>query len=135
MELDRTTVKSRVINIFKDESGNVESALVIIPLITLFLATLQLIVTVNFRNVDLTMVQNRASAQATQQQVFSEDRLVKLNSYDSFDELRMLIVTKKREIPQIFPWVSKFLSGRQLNLKGVALIEEPEKCKGGYWMC
>ena len=69
MESDKTTMKRRVINEIKDERGSVESALVMIPLITLFLITLQLIVTVNFRNLDLTTVQNRASAQATQQQV------------------------------------------------------------------
>ena len=95
----------------------------------------QLIVTVNFRNIDLTTVQNRASAQATQQQVLNEDRLIKLNSYDFFDQLRLLIVKKKREIPQIFPWVLKILGGKQLNLSGVAVLEEPEQCKGGYWVC
>ena len=135
MESDRATVKRRVISVIKDESGNVESALVMIPLITLFLITLQLIVTVNFRNIDLTTVQNRASAQATQQQVLNEDRLIKLNSYDFFDQLRLLIVNKKREIPQIFPWVLKILGGKQLNLSGVAVFEEPEQCKGGYWLC
>ena len=130
-----TTVKRRVISVIKDESGSVESALVMIPLVTLFLITLQLIVTVNFRNIDLTTVQNRASAQATQQQVLNEDRLIKLNSYDFFDQLRLLIVNKKREIPQIFPWVLKILGGKQLNLSGVAVFEEPEQCKGGYWLC
>ena len=135
MESDRTTVKRRVISVIKDESGSVESALVMIPLVTLFLITLQLIVTVNFRNIDLTTVQNRASAQATQQQVLNEDRLIKLNSYDFFDQLRLLIVNKKREIPQIFPWVSQILGGKQLNLSGVAVFEEPEQCRGGYWMC
>ena len=135
MESDKTTMKRRVINEIKDERGSVESALVMIPLITLFLITLQLIVTVNFRNLDLTTVQNRASAQATQQQVFNEDRLVKLNSYDLFDQLRLLIVSKKREIPQIFPLVSKLLGGKQLNLSGVAVFEEPEQCKGGYLLC
>lgn len=135
MESDRTTVKRRVISVIKDESGSVESALVMIPLVTLFLITLQLIVTVNFRNIDLTTVQNLASAQATQQQVLNEDRLIKLNSYDFFDQLRLLIVNKKREIPQIFPWVSKILGGKQLILSGVAVFEEPEQCKGGYWLC
>lgn len=135
MESDRTTVKRRVISVINDDSGSVESALVMIPLVTLFLITLQLIVTVNFRNIDLTTVQNRASTQATKQQVLNEDRLVKLNSYDIFDQLRLLIVNKKREIPQIFPLVSSFLGGKQLNLSGVAVFEEPEQCKGGYWVC
>ena len=96
MESDRTTVKKGVLSVFKDESGSVESALVMIPLITLFLITLQLIVTVNFRNIDLTTVQNRASVQATQQHVLNEDRLVKLNTYDIFDQLRLLIVSKRQ---------------------------------------
>ena len=135
MESDRTTVKKGVLSVFKDESGSVESALVMIPLITLFLITLQLIVTVNFRNIDLTTVQNRASVQATQQQVLNEDRLVKISSYDIFDQLRLLIVSKRREVPQIFPWISKILGGKQLNLSGVAVFEEPERCKGGYWLC
>ena len=135
MELGRSALRNRVFNVIKDESGSVESALVMIPLIILFLITLQLIVTVNFRNVDQVMIQNQARVQATRQQIFNEDRLVNLKSYDIFDQLRLLIVSKKHEVPQIFPWVSKLLGGKQLSLSGVAVLEEPEQCNGGYLVC
>ena len=135
MELGRNALRNKVFNVIKDESGSVESALVMIPLIILFLITLQLIVTVNFRNVDQVMIQNQARVQATRQQIFNEDRLLNLKSYDIFDQLRLLIVSKRHEVPQIFPWVSKLLGGKQLNLSGVAVFEEPEQCNGGYLVC
>ncbi|MEY4422735.1 MAG: hypothetical protein RL581_1273 [Actinomycetota bacterium] len=67
------------------EDGNVESALVIVPLIALFLATLQLIATVNLRNVEMTSTQNRASSQAIWQEINQNDQAIKLDSGSPFD--------------------------------------------------
>ncbi len=117
------------------EDGNVESALVIVPLLALFLATLQLIATVNYRNVDMTTTQNRASSQAVWQQVNAADQEIKLDSGSSFEKLRLLVVKTEREIPQIFPGISALLGGKKIRTSGTAVIEEPEECWGGYVLC
>ena len=117
------------------EKGNVESALVIVPLIALFLAVLQLIATVNFRNVDLTTTQAKATQQGIWQQVNPGDQEIKLDSGDPFEKLRLIVVKTEREIPQIFPGISRLLSGKKIRSAGVAVIEESEQCWGGYVLC
>ena len=117
------------------EEGNVESALVIVPLIALFLATLQLIATVNFRNVDLTVAQNQASKQSVWQEIKPGDQEIKLDSGSAFEKLRLLVVKREREIPQIFPGISALMGGKKIRTSGTAVIEEPEDCWGGYVLC
>lgn len=117
------------------EVGNVESALVIVPLIALFLATLQLIATVNFRNVDLTVAQNQASKQSVWQEIKPGDQEIKLDSGSSFEKLRLLVVQTEREIPQIFPGIASLMDGKKIRTSGTAIIEEPEDCWGGYALC
>ena len=117
------------------EDGNVESALVIVPLIALFLATLQLIATVNLRNVEMTSTQSRASSQAIWQEINQNDQTIKLDSGSPFEKLRLLIVKSEREIPRIFPGISSLLGGKKIQVAGTAVIEESEQCWGGYVLC
>lgn len=117
------------------EAGNIESALVMIPLLSLFLVTLQLIATVNYRNVDMTATQNQASTQAIWQEINPDDQEINLASGSPFEKLRLLIVKTEREIPQIFPGVSALLGGKKIRTTGTAVIEEPEQCWGGYVFC
>ena len=117
------------------EAGNIESALVMIPLLSLFLVTLQLIATVNYRNVDMTATQNQASTQAIWQEINPDDQEINLASGSPFEKLRLLIVKTEREIPQIFPSVSALLGGKKIRTTGTAVIEEPEQCWGGYVLC
>lgn len=117
------------------EDGNVESALVIVPLIALFLGTLQLIATVNYRNVDMTATQNKASYQAVWNQVNPGDQELKLASGSAFEKLRLVVVKVEREVPQIFPGISRLLGGKKIRTTGTAVIEEPEDCWGGYALC
>ena len=126
---------AKIIRYLKNDSGNVESVLVILPLLSLFLITLQLIATVNLRNVDMTTAQNRASYQATQSTSGQSHQMMELDSGDLFSKLRLLIVRVERDIPQIFPGLGNLLGGKTLSSSGVAVYEEREECSGGYLLC
>ena len=125
----------KLLKYIHSEAGNIESALVMIPLLSLFLVTLQLIATVNYRNVDMTATQNQASTQAIWQEINPDDQEINLASGSPFEKLRLLIVKTEREIPQIFPGVSALLGGKKIRTTGTAVIEEPEQCWGGYVLC
>lgn len=125
----------KLVKYLHSEDGNVESALVIVPLIALFLGTLQLIATVNYRNVDMTATQNKASYQAVWNQVNPGDQEIKLASGSTFEKLRLIVVKAEREVPQIFPGISSLLGGKKIRTTGTAVIEEPEECWGGYALC
>lgn len=125
----------KLLKYLHSEDGNVESALVMVPLIGLFLGTLQLIATVNYRNVDMTATQNKASYQAVWNQFNPGDQEIKLASGSPFERLRLIVVKAEREIPQIFPGISNLLGGKKIRTTGTAVIEEPEECWGGYALC
>ena len=125
----------KLVKYLHSEDGNVESALVIVPLIALFLGTLQLIATVNYRNVDMTATQNKASYQAVWNQVNPGNQEIKLASGSTFEKLRLIVVKAEREVPQIFPGISRLLGGKKIRTTGTAVIEEPEECWGGYALC
>jgi len=128
-------VMKNLVRYLHSDKGNVESSLVIIPLLALFLATLQLIATVNYRNVDMTKTQNKAGYQAVWQEVNPGDQEIKLASGSPFEKLRLLVVKAEREVPQIFPGISALLGGKKIRTTGTAVIEEPEECWGGYVIC
>jgi hypothetical protein len=125
----------KIIRRINAEAGTVESALVLIPLLMLFLATMQLIVTVNFRNLDMASTQNQASLQAVHQVVEPRNELIDLRSGDFFTKLRLLVVKSERNLPEIFPGINELLGGKKLRTTGVAVYEESEECSGGYLVC
>lgn len=125
----------KIIRRINAEAGTVESASVLIPLLVLFLATMQLIVTVNFRNIDMASTQNQASLQAVHQVIDPGNQLIELRSGDFFTKLRLLVVKSERNLPEIFPGINELLGGKKLRTTGVAVYEESEECSGGYLVC
>ncbi len=109
----------------RDEDGVVESALVVIPLMALFLITAELIVAVNYRNLDLTYAQSAASTAAISSVVSSSDEVISFSSPHSFDELRLVVTHRTRLIPRLIPALP-FLSGvgtPATEVTGVAVME------------
>jgi len=108
----------------KDERGNVESSLVLIPLLFLFLIAVQLILAIGMRNADSLHASDQASTRAISG-IFSEsDREEKLKSPDRFSNLSILITTQSRKIPALVPGLTALL-GRDLetDVQGIAIIE------------
>jgi hypothetical protein len=108
----------------KDERGNVESSLVLIPLLFLFLIAVQLILAIGMRNADSLNASDQASTRAISG-IFSEsDREKKLKSPDRFSNLSILITTQSRKIPALVPGLTALL-GRDLetDVQGIAIIE------------
>lgn len=110
--------------IIKDESGNIESAMVLIPLLFLFLCSIQLVTAIQVRNFDQNEVQSQASSRAISGSFTETDSIFSISSRNSFEDQKMLIVSKLRDIPILIPGLSKVLGGRlQSDVKGVAIIE------------
>jgi hypothetical protein len=110
---------------WRDQEGVVESALVIIPLMALFLIAIELIVVVNFRNMDLTYAQSAATTEAITSVVPSSDEVISLSSPRSFDELRLVVTHRTRLLPRLLPALP-FLSGvgtPSTEVSGIAVME------------
>ena len=109
----------------KDESGSAESAMVLIPVVFLFLCSMQLVTTIFYRDVELRDVQSQASTRAISGEVANGDAFISIPSPDRFQDLKLLIVSKRREIPTLVPGLGKIL-GRFLesNVTGIAVLEQ-----------
>lgn len=108
----------------RQESGNVESSLVLIPLVFLFLISVELIVATNLRNSDFALAQSDASSRAISGVVTSSDRVIELSSPDSFTHMKLLITRRKHSLPQLVPGLVALLGGNAVvEVNGAAVME------------
>jgi hypothetical protein len=122
-------LKRSIFTEIKSEEGSVESALVLIPLLILFLLAVQMGIVVNYRNMDQMYAQSAASSRAISGQIYISDQVIDLNSPDSFQQLKLLLTEKKRRIPTVLPSAllpglsAIFGGGKQTSARGLAVIE------------
>ena len=115
---------NRAVKGVKNESGSVESALVLIPLLILFLVTMQIGVAINFRNIDRTFAQSEASERAISGQFASGDQVMKINPFGTFNSLGILITRKVSSIPILIPFIGSFINrGHRSEVSGIAVLE------------
>ncbi len=110
--------------LIKDESGNIESAMVLMPLLLLFLCSIQLVSAIQIRNFDQSEVQSQASTRAISGTFAETDSIINISSSNPFEDQLLLIVSKRRDIPILIPGLSKVLGGKlQSDVKGIAVVE------------
>ena len=116
--------RKEVWRIIRDERGHVESSLVMIPLLFLFLIGIQLILAIGMRDADSLIASDQASTRAISGNFSQSDREQKLQSPDRFSNLSILITMHSRKIPELVPGLAALL-GRELetDARGIALIE------------
>ena len=112
-------------NYFSNESGNIESAMVIIPLLVLFLIGAQLIVATNMRTLDMAITQSHASERAITGVLYASDEVIDLNSPDAFEKIRILVTHKSRAIPQLLPNLIAMINrSPRVEVSGIAVMEK-----------
>ena len=104
------------------EDGNVESALVIIPLMVLFLIGAQIIAATNIRNADLAMAQGDAAARAISQEFYLDDEIVEIGG--RVEKIRVLVTHRSHTVPQLVPGLIELMGGAPVtDVVGVAVVE------------
>lgn len=107
-----------------DEHGSVESAMVIIPLLILFLLGAQLIVATNMRTLDMALTQSQASQRAISGVLIASDEVIELKSPDAFEKIRILVTHKSRTIPQLLPNLIAMINRNpRIDVSGIAVME------------
>ena len=121
--LQRKRVAKAITSLRKDD-GNVESAMVLIPLLILFLIGIELIIATNLRNTDAALAQGDASRRAISGQVYSTDEVIELDSPDPFARIKILITHRRTTLPQIVPGLIALMGGSpSTDVKGAAIME------------
>ena len=109
----------------RDQKGVVESTLVMIPLVALFLITLELIVAVNYRNIDSSFAQSDASMRAIANSPEAGDEVVTFSPDNEGNTLRLLVVRRHRTLPTFIsrlPMISG-IQRHSTEAVGVAVVE------------
>jgi hypothetical protein len=120
----RERVMSAKISTLRRDDGNVESAMVLIPLLILFMIGIELIAATNLRNGDAAIAQGEASRRAISGEVFSQDEVIELYSPDKFAHIRVLITHRRTTVPQLIPGLIALMSGSpSTDVKGAAIME------------
>ena len=110
--------------LLRREDGNVESSLVLIPLLILFLICMELIIATNLRNGDFAIAQGDASRRAISGEIHSTDEVIELNSPDPFAHIRLLISHRRTGLPQLVPGLIALMGGAPTtDVKGAAIME------------
>jgi hypothetical protein len=114
--------KVKLLQFFKKEDGNVESALVLIPMLILFLIGVQLIVATNIRNTEMALAQGDASARAISHQYQLGDELLDVGG--RIEKIQVLITHRTHMLPQIVPGLVALMGGNPASdVVGIAVIE------------
>ena len=111
-------------DLFKDESGSVESSLVLIPLLSLFLIAGQLTVALHSRNMEKMLAQDEASNRAISGEFKDSDTYFRIYSPDPNQNLDLVISHRKKSLIQLIPGLSQLIgSDLQTYVSGIAIIE------------
>jgi hypothetical protein len=114
--------RTRIMRTVRQEDGNVESALVLIPVLILFLIGVQLIVATNIRNTDLALAQGDASARAISHQFRTGDEIVDVGG--RIQKIQVLISHRTSTLPQLVPGLVSLMGGNPAtDVVGIAVIE------------
>ena len=115
-------VRAKYLQFLQKEDGNVESALVLIPMLILFLVGVQLIVATNIRNTEMALAQGEASARAISHQYQLGDEVLEVGG--RIQKIQVLITHRTHILPQIVPGLVALMGGNPVSdVVGIAVIE------------
>ena len=114
--------KSKLLPYLRKEDGNIESALVLIPMLILFLIGVQLIVATNIRNTEMALAQGDASARAISHEYQLGDEVFEVGG--RIQKIQVLITHRTHILPQIVPGLVALMGGNPVSdVVGIAVIE------------
>jgi len=106
----------------RSERGSVESALVVIPLMTLFLISFQLVLSISSRNIEASYAQSAATHNSITGRFDQDDVIIDLNSPDAFNKLRAVVSTHNRALPNLVPRLGD--RERVISVHGFSILED-----------
>jgi hypothetical protein len=119
-----TTIRTIDFWKIKDDRGNVESTLVLIPLLSLFLIATQLTIAVHARNMEKASVQSDASVRGISGEFTEDDTFLHIYSPDPHQNLDLIVSHRKKALPALVPGLSTVLGVQSgVDVSGIAVVE------------
>jgi hypothetical protein len=113
-----------ILKLLRNDRGNVESAMVLVPLLLLFLIGMQIAAATHLRNTERMTVQDDATRRAISGEFEPGDEFMHIDSSGDGQNLDILVTHRSRAIADLFPgFLDGTSNGRTVDLYGVALVE------------
>jgi hypothetical protein len=110
--------------LIRDNRGSAEAALVLSPLLALFLIGAQISVATHLRNQAQMEAQNEASTRAISGDFLASDDFSHIDSGGDGQTIDLLITHRETKFVNLLPGIIGGLaSGREISLNGIAIIE------------
>ena len=113
-----------IVRLSKEERGSVESALVLVPLLILFLIGIQISLAIHARNIGRVEAQNNASVRAISGEFQENDNFIHIESSGDNQNLDLLVTQSDRTFQNLIPG---FLTGassvKKVGVEGIAIVE------------
>ncbi len=107
-----------------DERGSVESAMVLIPLLILFLIGFQISYSVHARNMSSVSAQNEASTRAISGKFNSSDEFIHIESSGNGQNLDLMVKHQRNSLIDFIPKVFRSSDApRAIDVSGLAIVE------------
>ena len=117
-------IKSIVQRVIFGDRGSVESSMVLIPLIFLFLIATQITIAIHARNLERASVQSDASVRAISGNFEASDTFLPIDSPDPNQNLELLVTYRERTLPTLVPGLTRILNrDPRVEVSGIAIIE------------
>lgn len=114
----------KLLSELRSERGNVESAMVIVPLVILFLIGMQLALSAHSRNMQRIFAQDGASVRSITGSFEPTDRFVHIESSGDGQNLDLLIAHQSAPLIAILPTLSEVMSGSPtVDVSGISIVE------------
>lgn len=114
----------KILKFLRDERGSVESSLVMIPLLILFLVAFQLTTAVHARNTTVIKAQSAATAKAISGQFDADDQFIHIDSAGDGQNLDLLVTVRKLKLVDLLPgFLNGHSSSREIEIQGLAIVE------------
>lgn len=114
----------RYLKLLSNERGSVESSLVLIPLLILFLVAFQVTTAVHARNSAVMHAQDAATKRAISGEFTAEDEFIHIDSSGDGQNLDLLVTGREMELVDLLPgFLGGYSSQREIAVNGLAIVE------------
>ena len=112
------------LNALNSDRGSAESAMVIIPLLLLFLMGIQISLAVHSRNSAKISIQDSAAKRAISGEFIDSDQFIHIDSSGDGQNLDLLVTHRQESLQNLLPGLlGSITSGREIGLQGFAIVE------------
>jgi hypothetical protein len=108
----------------KSDRGSVESAMVLVPLLLLFLAGMQIATAAHFRNSERITAQDEATRRGIYGNFAPDDEFIHIDSSGDGQNLDLVVTNHSHLLTNLIPgFLAGVSGGRAIDVYGVAIVE------------